>query len=328
MTAATLSAWSVSRYGGPDRLVPVTRPMPTPGPTEVLIRIRASAATRADGMMRAGTPRFARLFLGLGRPRKDLVGTCMSGEIVAVGDKVTRFAVGDDVFGGTGMNFGANASHVCVDEAGVLVRKPDDLPHEDAAVMFDGPVTSMNFLQNVGEVQPGDRVLILGGSGGLGSAAVQIAVAMGARVTATCSTRNMAFVEDLGAHRVIDYTTEDALAARGAYDVIYDTIGVSSFRRARRSLAPRGRYICPVLTLPLLFAMLRTSLVGGRKARFQPTGLQKPEVLRDMLDRLLKLYAAGQFAPAQDRVYPLSDIVEAHRYVDAGHKRGNVVLVS
>ena len=127
---------------------------------------------------------------------------------------------------------------------------------------------------------------------------------------------------------MVDYTTEDVLAARGAHDVIYDTVGVSSCRRARRSLAPTGRYICPVLTVPLLFAMLRTRLVGGRRARFQPTGLQKPEVLRDLLAQLLTLHATGQFAPAQDRVYPLSDIVEAHRYVDTGRKRGNVILVS
>ena len=142
---ATLTAWSIDHYGAPEVLNPVTRPMPTPGPTEILIRIRASAVTRADGMMRAGQPRFARLFLGLRRPRRNLSGTGLSGEVIAVGDKVSRFAVGDAVFGEAGLKFGANASHICLDESGVLMKKPDALSHEDAAVMCDGPLTSLSF---------------------------------------------------------------------------------------------------------------------------------------------------------------------------------------
>lgn len=173
---ATLTAWSIERYGAPDVLNQVTRPVPTPGPTEILIRIRASAVSRADGMMRAGQPRFARLFLGLRRPRQNLIGTCLSGDVIAVGDKVTRFAVGDSVFGEAGLRFGANASHICLDESGTLMKKPATLSHEDAAVMCDGPLTSFHFLHTVARLQPGQRVLILGGSGSLGTAAVQIAV--------------------------------------------------------------------------------------------------------------------------------------------------------
>jgi len=137
---ATLTAWSIERFGAPEVPNPVTRLMPAPGPTETLIRIRASAVTRADGMMRAGQPRFARLFLGLRRPRQNLSGTGLSGEVIAVGDSVTRFAVGDAVFGEAGMKFGANARHICLDEARALMKKPDALSHEDAAAMCDGPV--------------------------------------------------------------------------------------------------------------------------------------------------------------------------------------------
>jgi NADPH:quinone reductase-like Zn-dependent oxidoreductase len=325
---ATLTAWSVRRYGSPDVLAPVSRPIPAPGPGEVLIRIRASAVSRADGMMRAGTPRFARLFLGLRRPRHDLVGTCLSGEVVATGPGVTRFSVGDAVFGEAGLTFGANASHICLAETGVLMPKPAALSHEEAAVMCDGPLTSLNFLREVAELRAGERVLVLGASGGLGSAAVQIAAAMGAEVTGTCSARNAGMVAALGAGRVIDYAQEDFTKGSERYDVIYDTVGVSSFAEARGSLTRSGRYVCPVLGLGLLGAMLRTAIAGRRKARFSATGMLKPEVLRTMLGTLVGMAEDGTLTPVIDRVYPLSDLVEAHRHVESGHKRGNVVVVA
>jgi len=326
-TTATLSAWSINRYGAPEVLSPVARPLPTPGPTEILIRIRASAVTRADGMMRAGQPRFARLFFGLRRPRQNLSGTGLSGEVIAVGDKVTRFAVGDAVFGEAGLKFGANASHICLDETGILMQKPAALPHEDAAVMCDGPLTSYHFLHEIAQLQPGQRILVLGGSGSLGSAAVQIAAAIGAHVTATCSTRNVGFVADLGADRVIDYTKEEFTDLPERYDVIFDTPGISSFGAAKKLLTDNGRYICPVLTLPLLGAMLKTRLTGGRRALFTATGLQPPVILRAHLERLLGMTDSGTLSPVLDRVYPLADLIEAHRHMETGHKRGNVVVV-
>lgn len=324
---ATLTAWSIDRYGAPEVLIPVTRRVPTPGPTELLIRIRASAVTRADGMMRAGQPRFARLFLGLRRPRRNLSGTGLSGEVIAVGDKVSRFAVGDVVFGEAGLKFGANASHICLDESGVLMKKPDALSHEDAAVMCDGPLTSYHFLHVLGQMQPGQRILILGGSGSLGTAAVQIAATAGTHVTATCSTRNAAFVAGLGAERIIDYTQNDFTALPDSYDVILDTLGISSFGAAKARLTDTGRYICPVLTLPLLGAMLKSRLAGGRRALFSAVGLQPPEILRAHLERLLALVKTGTLSPVLDRVYPLADLIEAHRHMETGHKRGNVVVV-
>lgn len=323
----TLTAWSIQRYGAPDVLTPVARPMPTPGQTEVLIRIRASAVSRADGMMRAGEPRFARAFLGLRRPRRDLVGTVLSGEVIATGNEVTRFAVGDEVFGEAGLMFGANASHICLDEAGVLMKKPDTLSHEEAAVMCDGPLTSYHFLHELAQLRPGQSVLVLGGSGSLGSAAVQIASAAGARVSATCSTRNVALVEELGAETVIDYTKNDFTRLADRYDVIYDTLGVSSFGAAKSRLTKTGRYICPVLTLGLLAASLRTRLMGGRRAMFAAAGLQPPEILRSHLERILAMVEAGELSPVIDRIYPLDDLVEAHRHMETGHKRGNVVVV-
>lgn len=322
-----LKAWSVTRYGGPETLAPVTRPIPTPGPKDVLIRVRASAVTRADGMMRAGMPRFARPFLGWGRPRHDLIGTCLSGEVIATGSAVTRFAAGDQVYGMAGLTFSANATHICMDENGVLLHKPDVLSHEEAAVMDDGAVTSLNFLHNVAELKPSEKVLILGAAGSLGTAAVQIAVAMGAKVTGTCSARNAGLVASLGATRVIYYATEDFTKMSERYDVIYDTLGVSSFAEARGALNRNGRYICPVLSGSLLLASLRTALFGNKKARFAATGMLKPDALRAMHEQIVELVEADQFAPVMDRTYPLDQLVEAHRYVESGHKRGNVVVV-
>lgn len=323
---ATFTAWDIPHYGPPDVLRQVTRTLQDPGPGEVLIRIRASAVTRADGMMRSGTPRFARPFLGLRRPRAGLSGTGLSGEVIAIGPGVTRFAMGDAVFGEAGMRFGANATHIVLPQDGVLMKKPEGLGHPEAAVLTDGALTSWHFLHEVGQVRAGQRVLILAGAGSLGSAAVQIAAAAGAQVTASAGARNADLVVSLGADRVIDYATRDPLET-GPHDLIFDTIGVASFPQARRALAPRGTYMSPVLTLRLLWDMLRTRLMGGRRARFTAVGLEKPDTLRAHLAQVLDAIAAGSFAPVMDRSYPLEDLVAAQTYVAAGHKRGNVVVV-
>lgn len=227
----SFNAWSVRTYGGPEVLAPVLRETPVPTEGQILIRIRASAVTRADGMMRAGQPKFARLFLGLSRPRAKLSGTCFSGDVIAVGTGVTRFRPGDAVFGEAGLQFGANASHICLEGSGSIVAKPDTLTHEEAAVTCDGAMTSWHFLTVVAPVKPGDRVLILGGAGSLGTAAIQIAKALGGGVTATASARNGDLLQRLGADRMIDYTTEEALRTGSEYDIVFDTLGVASFGR-------------------------------------------------------------------------------------------------
>jgi len=323
----TVNAWDVSRYGGPDVLRPVARPVAAPKPGQVLIRIRASAVSRADGMMRAGQPKFARLFLGLKRPRSGLAGTCFSGDILAIGNNVTRFRVGDAVFGEAGLQFGANASHISLDAGGSLMVKPAPLAHEEAATLCDGALTSWHFLTRVAQVQPGQKVLILGGSGSLGTAAVQFAKALGARVSASASAKNAALLRSLGADDVVDYRTDDPLKRRAEFDIVFDTLGVSSFRAARRALTKDGRYLCPVLGLALLRDMIVTGLFGTRKAKFAAAGMAKPAIHREELAEILALMAKNQFSPVMDRTYPLADLVEAHRYVETGRKRGNVVVV-
>ncbi len=323
----TFNAWSVSRYGGPDVLKPVSKPVATPSASQVLIRIRASAVSRADGLMRAGQPRFARLFLGFKRPRAGLSGTCFSGDVVAVGDAVTKFAVGDAVFGEAGLQFGANASHICVDARGSLLTKPDSVSYEEAATLFDGAMTSWHFLTRVAHVQPGQDVLILGGSGSLGTAAVQFAKALGAGVTATASARNAELLRSLGADQVVDYHTEDPLARGATYDVVFDTLGVSTFGAAKPALRKGGLYMCPVLGFALLRDVILSSVFGGKTAKFAAAGMSKAEVHREELSEVLALMEDNQFSPVMDRTYPLADLVEAHRYVETGRKRGNVVVV-
>ncbi len=323
----TFNAWDVSRYGGPNVLKPVSRTVPTPNAGQVLVRIRASAVSRADSMMRAGQPKFARLFLGLKRPRSGLVGTCFSGDIVAVGDNVTQFRVGDAVFGEAGLQFGANASHICVDEGGSLLVKPHTVTYEEAATLFDGAMTSWHFLTRVAQVRPGEKVLILGGSGSLGTAAVQFAKALGAKVTASASAKNADLLRSLGANTVVDYKAEDPLKRGAVSDVVFDTLAVSSFRAAKPALTQGGRYVCPVLGLDLLRDMILTGCFGNKKAKFAAAGMSKPAVHREELAEVLTLMAKNQFSPVMDRTYPLADLVEAHRYVETGRKRGNVVVV-
>ncbi len=323
----TFNAWDVSNYGGPEVLKLVSRPVPAPTAGQVLIRICASAVSRADGMMRAGQPKFARLFLGLKRPRSGLVGTCFSGDVVAIGDKVTQYRVGDAVFGEAGLQFGANASHICVDEGGSILKKPDTVTYEEAATLFDGAMTSWHFLTRIADVQPAESVLILGGSGSLGTAAVQFAKALGTTVTASASARNSELLQSLGADHVVDYKTEDPLRRETTYDVVFDTLGISSFAAAKPALTKGGRFICPVLGLRLLRDMIVTGLFGSKKAKFAAAGMSKPAAHREELSEVLALMAKNRFSPVMDRTYPLADLVEAHRYVETGRKRGNVVVV-
>ena len=323
----TFDAWAVRRYGGPNVLAPVTRALPTPADGQVLIRVRASAVSRADGMMRAGIPKWARPFLGFSKPRAELAGTCFSGEVIAAGRAVTRFQPGDAVFGEVGLQFGANASHICLDAEASLVKKPDTLSHEEAAVICDGALTSWHFLTRVVQLQPADKVLILGGSGSLGTAAVQFAATLGAQVTATSSARNTEMLETLGASRAVDYRVENPLETGERFNVVFDTLGISSFKAAKPALLEQGHYICPVLGMGLLRDMLCTAIAGTKRAKFAAAGMEKPALHRTELAEILDLVKEQRFLPVMDRTYPLSDLVDAHHYVETGRKRGNVVVI-
>jgi NADPH:quinone reductase-like Zn-dependent oxidoreductase len=317
-----------TRYGPPDVLELKEVHRPTPGPGEILVRVHVSSATKADTMMRRGSPAYARLFLGLSRPKKPITGTGFAGTIESVGEEVTGFKPGQRVFGETGVGFSTNAEYLSIDEDALVASIPDALGFEEAAPLCDGALTSMNFLSHVHRLRAGETVLVNGASGSLGTAAVQIAKHFGAEVVGVCSAANVDLVKDLGADRAIDYRKEDFTDADGAYDVVYDTIGKSSFTKCRRALKEGGVFISPVLSMPLLFRMMWTSRFGRKKAKFSATGMRPVPELRPLLNEVLALIENGELRMVIDRRFPLEETSEAHRYIEKGHKRGNVVILS
>ncbi len=322
----TMKAVVCTRYGSPDYLVVKDVAKPTPKDNEVLIRVYATPVTTADTMMRRAKPFISRFFLGFTKPKKSSVGTGFAGVIEEVGTSVAQFNVGDQVLGETGVNFGANAEYIAVSEEGVIALKPANMSFEEAATFTDGHLTSINFLKNIANIQPGQRVLINGASGSLGTSAIQLAKYLGAEVTGVCSAKNVELVKSLGANNVIDYTKEDFTQSDKTYDVIYDTVGISTFGKSKKVLSPNGQYISPVLSLALIFQMLGSSLFGKKKAKFSATGLLPAPELKILLKALTGIFEEGKLRSIIDRKYSLDDAAKAHAYVDKGHKIGNVVI--
>lgn len=315
-----------NRYGPANVVKIADVPIPQVKPDEVLVRLHASAVTAADSMIRQGVPRFGRLFLGLRAPKVTGMGTQFAGEVIKVGPEVTKYVVGDRVFGETGLTFGAHAEYVSVAQNGLLAHIPAGMSFEEAAPLCDGPLTDMNFLRNLAQLKPGQHILINGASGSLGSAAVQLAKGFGAEVTGVCSTRNVAFVKSLGADHVVDYNKEDFTQRKATYDVIYDTVGKSSFTAAKPALKKSGVYISPVLGLRLLFQMLVGNCFRSKKSKFSATGMLPVDQQLPLLQDLLVRIADGHLKMVIDRRFNLDRAAEAHAYVDTGHKRGNVIL--
>ena len=299
----------------------------SPKADELLIKIHAASVTRADTMMRRGYPFFGRLILGLTKPKYSGIGTGFAGEVEEVGKAVKQFKPGDFVFGESVFGSGTNAEYVCVSEGSIIALKPENLSFEEACCACDGAMTSLNFLRDVGKLQQHQQVLIIGASGSLGSAAVQIGKQLGAQVSAVCSGSNSDWVKSLGADRVIDYTKEDFAQAGKRYDMIFDTTGKYSFSQCRAVLNANGSYLTPVLTLRTLLLMLWTNYFSRQKVKFSATGLRPAKELRDMLAELKSMFEAKQLQSVIDKRYSLEDAPKAHAYVDKGHKKGNVVLV-
>lgn len=326
MNNAQMQAVVCTQYGGPEVLQVQKVAKPSPKDHEVLVRIHASTVTAADTMMREGAPYVGRLMLGLFKPKNAVTGTGFSGVVETVGAAVTSFKPGDKVFGESIFGYGTNAEYTCVSEEGVVAHLPKNVNFEEAASVCDGPMTSLNLLRNLANIQPGHEVLIIGASGALGTAAVQLAKHLGARVTGVCSGANTVLVKSLGADEVIDYRQVDFRDNGKAYDIIYDTVGKSSFSQAKNSLKKTGIYLSPVLGLPLLWDLFWTSFFGSKKAKFGATGMKPVPELRVLLQELREMMAKDRLKTVIDRRYQLSEISEAHRYVDTGHKKGNLVL--
>ena len=319
-----MKAAVIRAFGPPD--VASMREVPTPEPsdTDVLIRVRAATVGASDSAFRRGSPLSARLYMGLRRPRFTILGFGFAGEVAAVGRGVTRFGVGDEVFGDAGPRLGAHAELLCLPEDGALVAKPAGLTFVESAALTD--TTAICFLRDKAKLHKGQTILVNGASGSVGSSAIQLARQLGAVATAVCSADNADLVRELGADKVIDYGIEDFTRSRQTFDVIFDAVGKSSFARCRASLEPGGMYLTTVPTPAILFQTVWTSQFGRKRAAIAFTGLRPPNQKARDLQYVSELAAARHIVPVVDSTYPLSRIADAYRRVDPGHKRGNVVV--
>ena len=319
-----------TNYGPPEVLQLQEIDKPTPKDNEVLIKVHAATVTAGDCEARSLKFPFwvalpMRLYVGLWKPtRANILGQELAGEVEAVGKDVTLFREGDPVFGTTGIGFGAHAEYICLPEKSgdvALAIKPANMSYEEAAAVPTGGLEAVHFLKK-GNIQRGERILINGAGGSIGTAAVQLAKYFGAEVTAVDSTEKLDMLRSLGADHVIDYTQEDFAQRGETYDVIFDVVGRHSFSRCIKSLKPNGRYLLANPTLSAMFQGLWISRSSGKKIILAFSGRQT-----DDLVFLKELIEAGELITVIDRRYPLEQIVEAHRYVETGQKKGNVLLI-
>lgn len=322
-TARNMRAAVYTRFGPPEVLGVRLVARPEPRPEEIRVRVVATTVTSACTMMRRGDTLLARAVLGPLRPRRrfHILGIEFAGVVDRVGDAVVQWQRGDRVFGFAGFNAGAYAEYLCVRGSASVAHIPGDLDFAEAASLVDAPTTALYFLSDLAGVTAGDRVLVIGASGSVGGAAVQVARHLGAEVTGVCSTANVDLVRSLGAHRVIDYSREDFTKGEHVYDVIFDAVSKSGFAACKGCLSPAGRYLPTVARARDYLLMAWTAVRGGKRV---VCGMSVEK--RDALGVVIELLANASLRPVIDRRYTLEGIAEAHRYVDSGRKRGNVVI--
>ncbi|NUM47680.1 MAG: NAD(P)-dependent alcohol dehydrogenase [Anaerolineales bacterium] len=313
-----------TKYGPPDVLQLRNVEKPVPKDNEVLIRVRAASVSAGDIELRgAKFPLWLwlplRLYIGLLKPKRvTILGQELAGEIKAVGNDVTHFKPGDQVFAWTGLRLGGYAEYACLSANGLVALKPADLTYEEAVTLPVGGVESLHFVRTA-NIQPGEKVLIFGAGGSIGTMAVQVAKHFGAEVTGLDRTEKLDMLRSIGAEHVIDYTQEDFTKNREAYDVIIDVIGKSPLPGSLRALKPNGRYLANPGVAKAIQQRVRGT--GSKKVIL---GSAKPK--REDFDTLLELIAAGKLKPVIDRTFPLEKTAEAHRYAETGHKKGNLIL--
>jgi len=322
-----------TNYGSPEVLHLAEVEKPLPGDNEILIQVHATSVNFGDRMARdfkAISPRqfnmpfliwlMAKVSFGLKQPKITILGNEFAGEIIALGKNVKRFKLGDQVFGYTGERMGAYAEYLCLPENGILAVKPGNLAFEEAAAVPYGAIMALSLLGRA-KLRPGAKVLINGASGGIGSAAVQIARSMGAEVTGVCSTAKMDFVKSLGAARVIDYSKEDFTKNGEVYDLIFDILGRSSVSGCKASLTPNGVHLFASFKMKQVFQMLLSSLSDGKKVicALGPGSVETLYSVKTLIE-------VGKIKPFIDRTFPLEQTAKAHAYVEEGHKTGNVVI--
>lgn len=315
-----------TKYGAPEVLQIKDVKKPIPKENELLVKVHATTVSAADYRARSFDVPVsfwlpAKLALGFKRPRKAILGMELSGKIEAIGENVTTFKKGDKVFAATLQSFGAYAEYVCLAEDGPIAIKPSVLTYEQAAAIPIGARTAFHYLNTIAEIKPEQKVLVYGASGSVGTYAIQLAKYFGAEVTGVCSTTNLEMVKKLGADRVIDYTKSNYSEALETYDIIFVTVDKCAFSTCKKALHKNGTYLNIGRPMPS-FQMFWTSLTSNIKV---VVGKNVPETKR-VLYILKNIIEQGKLKPVIDRNYPLDEIVEAHRYADKGHKKGNVVI--
>ena len=313
------------RYGPPEVLELMEVAKPTPKHNEVLIKTYATTVTSADWRVRSlevplGFRLIVRLVFGILKPKQPILGSELAGVIESIGKDVAKFKVGDQVFAFSDASMGCHAEYKCMPQDGAVVLKPPSLSYDEAAALSFGGTTALDFLRR-GKLQSGEKVLVNGASGGVGTAAVQLAKYFGADVTGVCSTANMELVRSLGARHVIDYTKEDFTQNGETYDVIMDTVGTAPFSRSKDSLKARGRLLMVLAGLPDMLRIPWVSVTSSKKVIAGPVAVRAED-----LRFLAGLAEAGEFRPVIDRRYPFEQIAQAHSYVDTGRKKGNVII--
>ena len=309
-----------TQYGSPEVLQIKEVAKPTPKDNEILIRIKATAVNSGDVRLRKADPFAVRFIFGLMKPRINILGTVFSGEVERVGKDVTLFNVGDQVFGHTDMSFGSYAEYKCVPETGSLALKPSPISHNEAAVIPFGGVTALHFIKKA-NIKPGQKVLVVGASGAVGSAAVQLAKSFGANVTGVCSTANVALVKSIGADKVIDYTKEDFTQNGETYDVIFDTVKAISVSQSLKSLNENGIMILSAAEMSEMIQGAWISMTSSKKVLTGVISHAAADIIY-----LKELIETDKFKPVIDKTYPLEQIAEAHAYVEKGHKKGNISI--
>lgn len=321
----TMNTMEYKRYGGPEVFVPRTLSIPVPKANELLIRIHATTVTAADVMMRRGKPLIGRLYLGLRAPKKPILGFEFAGDVIAVGNDVTNYKAGERVYGGT-TALGCYAEYACISASDVICKMPENLAYQQAAPVTGSAITVVNLLKRKARIQPNHHVLINGASGALGTYAVQYAKIMGAHVTAVCSSANLELVKSLGADNAIDYTQTDFTKNTDTYDIIFDTVGKLNYGKCKKSLVPKGIFVSSVAGGTLLLQLIWTSLFTKKKVTFSATGMLPVKTRLEYLEELNELLKKNQLRTVIDSSYPLAKMIDAHRHVEQGHKKGNCII--
>ena len=310
------------KYGPPEVLKIEEIEKPEPKENEVLIKVNATTVTATDCTFRKGEPKFT----GIKNPKNKTLGSEFSGEIEAVGKDVKLFKLGDKVVGTT-PGYGSYSEYICLPVSkSTIAKMPPGKNYEEAIACCDGFLTALPFLRDKGKIKKGNKVLVIGASGSVGSAAVQIAKYFGAEVTGVCSSSSVDLVKSIGAEKVIDYTKEDFTKSGETYDIIFDLVGKITFSQCKGSLKGNGKFLQAAITLKIFPSVLWTSIFSNKKALIMATGLRPPTERTKDLNFICELLEKEKINPLIDRKYPFEQIAEAHRYVDTGHKKGNVVI--